>query len=100
MAGDKEAKDFFLRLQPLILIPVRHMGQRIARMSHPVRTFPRRIIEDRAQAAKESMVPCRQIALRFLCTLHRFVDCNHQPCTLPECIERARLDQRLDDALI
>ncbi len=29
MAGDEEAEHFFFRLQPLVLVPVRHVGQRV-----------------------------------------------------------------------
>ena len=91
MPGYKEAQHFFFVGQPLALFPVRNLGQIVAVPA--VRGF---IIEQSEQPG----LPLRGILLRLLRALHRLVDSSIQRTALAQRIQRTRLDQRFDHALV
>src|ERR1035438_7194045 len=91
MAADEEAKHFLFVGEPLAFFPVGYAGQVVVALA-----WGGGFVEQ----PKEAGLSVRSVFLRFLRALHCLVDGGHQRCACTERIERAGLDERLDDALV
>src|SRR5271165_1056714 len=90
MSGDEEAENFLFRREPLMLIPVWSVGQRLLGRSLVF------LVED----AEEAMLAHGRVALRFLRVFHGSIHHRHKLRTSSQGIHRAALDKRLNNALI
>src|SRR5207244_5671552 len=89
MAGDKEAKDFFLSSQALVLVPVWRFGE-------PIVILNLFLLKD----AKQSMLAGFCIALGLLRALDGFVKHGHKLGTAAERVHSAAFDQRFEHTLV
>src|SRR5207244_10685098 len=90
MAGDKEAKDFFLGSQALVLVPVWRFGEPIYVI---LNLF---ILKD----AKQSMLAGFCIALSLLRAIDGFVKNGHKLGTEAASVHSAAFDQRIEHTLV
>ena len=93
MTRDEEAKNFFFVLQSRVLIPLRHIRQRVFAIGSGTAGA---IVED----AEESMLAGCSVALRFLGELHRLIQSRGNLRSATEGVHGTSLDERFEDALI